>query len=378
MAGKFYAVVGTWMFKPVEKGVCVFSYDPETAEMELLKRYDPEVAAGQQYYDPKRGVLYIADECDGHPGETAGGGFVRAYKLNPENGELTFLNERRVLMTKTSYFWLDKSGDYAMASCHTGRAGVTKVVRNPDNTFSSCVVYEDVGVVLMRINKDGSLGEVCDVALYPGLTTLPNQVHSHPHSIMADPSGEIFYSCDKGLDMIYSYKIDRERGRIIRKAEKSMDFATAPRYLAFHPTLPVMFENNETSNFVFSFKYCTESGELKEICRVPLLDDAERVSPSDLRVSADGKFLYAAVRGVDKIVVYAVDPETGALSRIQIADCPGGPRGINLSPDGRFLLAANNGANEIRTFVVKEDGTLSDTGRAVKVDFAANVSVIEV
>lgn len=377
MTGKTFAIVGTWMFKPVEKGVCVYEYDPETAKMTFVDRYDTTVAAGQQYYDPKRGVVYVVDECDGHPGEIGGGGFARAYKLDPETGKLSLLNERRVPMTKPSYIWLDESGDWALVSCHTGRSAVTKVVYLPDGSFTSALIYEDAGLVLLKVEKDGSLGKVCDVALYDGLTDAPGQVHAHLHSVMADPKGKIFFSCDKGLDRIYSYKIDKERGRILRMAETKMDYATAPRYVAFHPTLPVLYENNETSNYIFAMAYDAESGALRELCRLPLMDDPKGISPSDLRVSKDGRFLYCAVRGVDKLVVYALD-EKGIPSRIQIADCPGGPRGIWIAPDGRFLLSANNSVNEIRAFAIAADGTLTDAGVSAQVDYAANVGIYEV
>ena len=373
-----YAIVGTWNFRGGERGVQVLRYDPATSEMTHLGHYDSEVNAGQQYFDPNRNVLYIVDESNGRPGETAGGGYIRAYKLDPATGELRYMNESCVLMTKPSYFWLDKSGEYAMVSAHTGRESVTKVVRMPDGSLGSCVVYEDVGVALMRVNEDGSLGPVCDVALYDGITPLPNQVHAHPHSVKASPSGEIFYACDKGLDMIYSYKIDREKGKIIRMAETPMGFATAPRYSVFHPTLPVLYENNETSREIFAFRYCEKTGALEEINRVSVCEDAETVSPSDIVIHPSGQYVYAAIRSANKLVVLSVDGETGAITPVQTVDSGDGPRGITVDPDGRFLLCANTDAQEIRSFPIGEDGTLGESRPVAEVPNAANLSIIRV
>lgn len=376
MSEKMLAILGQWTFRPDgAKGINVYSYNPETSEMQLLDHYADGTAIGQQYYDPNKSVLYAVQEVEGEPGTYGGGGYIHAFKVDKETGKLSFMNKQCTLMTKPSYFWLDKTGKFAMISCHTGRNGVTKVVRNGDGTFSSKVEFEDVGVVLMAIEEDGSLGPVCDVALYSGLTPIAGQVHSHPHSIKADPSGEIFYTCDKGLDMIYSYKIDYERRRIIRKAETDMPFGYAPRYLTFHPTLPVLYENNETSKWVYAFNYCKETGGLKLINKLEMCPEAERAMPSDIVITPDGRFVYVSVRGVNKIVCYATDSETGAISEVGTYATGSGPRGLCVSPDGRYVLSANSDDNTITTFAIGEDGSLTPTGVCTDAPTAANVGV---
>lgn len=375
MSKKTYALVGTWDFRPGEKGIFVFDYNIETAEMTQIGYYDPSVSAGQQYYDPKRNVVYFVDESEGHPGELPGGGYVRAYRLTGE-GKLEFINEQCIFMVKPSYVWLDPSGKYAMVSAHGGRNAITKVVYHADGSFGSSVQYEDVGMALLRINEDGSLGEVCDIVLHQGITPLKTQVHAHLHSVYGSADGEIYYACDKGLDMIYSYKIDRERGKLIRMAEKKMDYATAPRYGAFHPALPVFYENNETSNYLFAFHYDKNSGYLSEIAKVSLCED-EVTSPSDVVVSRDGKYLYASIRKVDKIAVFALD-EQGIPTKIQEFNSIGSARGLALSPDGRFLLGACDATNEVRAFAIASDGKLEDTGLSVPAAHAANIGIVEI
>lgn len=374
MQKKIFAVVGSWNFKESEKGFNVFDYDIQTGELSDKKHYDSTVGAGQQYFDKKRNVLYIVNECMGKPGALGGGGFLRAYAVDPETGMLSFMNEKCVLMTKPAYFWLDKSGDYGVVAAHTGRSCVTKIVRDDKNNFKSKVIFEDVGIALIRIKEDGSLGEISDIVLYDGLTPNQLQVHSHPHSIMGSPSGEIYFACDKGLDMIYSYKIDRKKGKIIPLEEKKMAYATAPRYSVFHPRLKVLYENNETSNELFTFNFDENTGRLETLVVSPLCKETdEKIRPSDLEISKDGQFLYAAVRGVNKIVVFSLDYKTGVPTRIQIISNPGGPRGLCISPDGRFLFIADNSASLVRKFIIAEDGTLSDTGKAYASQYAANI-----
>ncbi len=377
MAGKAFAVIGTFGFRETVKGFYVCDYDAQTGALSNPRHYDPDVSAGQQYYDPKRSVLYIVDECDGKPGTKGGGGFVRAYKFDRATGELTFMNERCALMTKPSYFWLNPTGDYALVSCHTGSQAVTKVVRLPDDSLTSVLIFEDTGVVLMRVNGDGSLGPVCDAVIYASHTPVADNYHAHNHSVVGSPDGGIVYACDKGLDNIHSYKIDRERGKIINMMDHQMELGTSPRYSVFHPTLPVWYENNERSNVVFAFNYDSATGALREINRVPLCADGyEKPSPSDIVITPDGRYVYANVRNADIIVGYAADKKTGALTRLFDVPSGAGPRGLCVSPDGRFLLAADTGDRCVKTFAIGRDGALADTGLVFPAGPAGNVQII--
>ena len=377
MAEKAYAIVGSWNFKPSQKGFGLFGYDEKTGELNHIKHYDSQVSAGQHFFDKKRNILYVVDECEGKPDSYGGGGFVRSYLFDHESEEFEFLNEKCVFMTKPAYFWLDISGRYAVVAPHTGRGVVTKVVKHEDGSYGSETLFDDVGIVLMKINDDGSLGDVCDVILYDGITENKAQVHAHPHSIVGSPNCEIYFACDKGLDMIYSYKIDREKAKLIALAETKMEYMTAPRYSAFHPTLPILFENNETSNDLFAFKYDENTGVLEIVSKVKLCGDStEKISPSDVLVSPDGKYLYASVRGVNEIAVFSIEQETGALDKVQNISTEGSPRGLCISPDRRFLFAAYCDISSVACFSVSEDGRLLDTGKSYFSDYAANMSII--
>jgi 6-phosphogluconolactonase len=67
-----------------------------------------------------------------------------------------------------------------------------------------------------------------------------------------------------------------------------------------------------------------------------------RVQPSGIVMTADARFLFGALRGVDEVLGLAFDPVTGALT--QTGRWPSGsanPRDLTLSPGGRFLLVAH-------------------------------------
>ncbi len=365
---------GTWNFKASDKGLHLFRYHPEDGTMEFLHHYDPELSAGSQAYNPANHMLYIGDECVNHPGERGGGGFVRAYRVDEESGELTFVNESRTLLPKPAYLCLNASGTRLLVACHSDRGFVTRVSHDAEGNWTSTVEYDDSGIVLMKIDDDGSVGAGCYVALHEGLAADPKQVLAHPHSVVGSPDREIYFACDKGLDRIFSYKLSKDENKLIPLCQTEMEPCTAPRYSAFHPTLPVWYENNEEGNRLYAFRYEKASGVLEKVSVTELFDPASQSgSPSDLAVHPNGRYLYAAVRGLNEIVILDIDPGSGGLTLREKVALSGSPRGIALSPDGRFLLAADNDGGRILVCAVAEDGSLTAQDRAYPVLNAANL-----
>lgn len=386
---KTFVYVGNWSFEaqPAQgRGVSIFSYDAQTGGLELIETVRPDVAAGQLYLDEKNLILYSNDECGERRGEIGGGGYLLAFRIDPETGKLTLINQRDSLSSEPSYLCLDKSGKYLVA-CHCGDPWhVTKIVRHSDGSFGNEVLFDDSALVMFRINGDGSLGDVCDVSVNPGtggkgdrsaVNVDPLSGHiqlvevlSRLHSVVASPDGEMLVVCDKGMDKVYTYRIDRENGKLIRLSEWiAPEVACFPRYAAFHPSLDVLYVNNENYALLNSFHYNGQTGELERFDKVYLLEEdpglveGKPVGAQDLMVHPNGKTLYCTLCGLNLIVVCRLD-ENGVPRPVQRVNSRGNlPRGIALSPDGRFLLSGNMVSGDITLFAVDEEGLLTDTGK---------------
>ncbi len=386
---KTYVYVGNWSFeaKPEKgKGITVYSYEPEDGSLTLLETICPEVAAGQLYLDEEDGILYSNDECGERRGEVGGGGYLLSFKIDPETGKLNFLNMKDSLSPEPSYICLDKSKKYLVA-CHCADPWhVTKIVQNEDGSFTNEVLFDDTALVLFRVNEDGSLGDVCDVAITPGTGGRGEhsevnvdpvsghmqliQVISRLHSVVASPDGEMLVTCDKGMDRVYTYKIDRENGKLVYLNEwDAPEVACFPRYCAFHPTKNVLYVNNENYAQLNSFHYDEETGALERFNEVYLLPedpgmvDGKPVGAQDILVHPNGKVLYCTLCGLNQIIVCRLD-EDGVPTPCQQIDSRGNlPRGISLSPDGAFLLSGNMVSGDITEFAVDEEGLLTDTGK---------------
>lgn len=391
MSKKTYVYVGNWSFqaKPAKgKGISIFEYEPENGDLKLIETIRPDVAAGQLYLDAERGILYSNDECGERRGEVGGGGYVLAFQIDRETGRLTLMNQKDSLSPEPSYLWLDKSGKY-LTACHCSDPWhVTRIVRHPDGSFTNEVLFDDTALVLFRINEDGSLGEVCDVAITPGtggkgehsqVNVDPVSGHiqlveviSRLHAVLASPSGEMLVTCDKGMDKLYTYRIDRENGKLVYLNEwTAPEVACFPRYAAFHPDAEkkVLYVNNENFAQLNSFHYDDETGALERFHKIYLLPEdpgmveGKPVGAQDILVHPNGKALYCTLCGLNLIVVCRLD-ENGVPTPVQRIQSRGNlPRGIALSPDNRFLLSGNMVSGDITTFAVDEEGLLTDTGK---------------
>ena len=387
-AKKVYVYVGNWSFqaKPAKgKGITVYEYDEATGALTLIETVCPDVAAGQLYLDADRGILYSNDECGERRGEIGGGGYVLAFRIDRETGRLTKINQKDSLMPEPSYLCLDKTRQYLLA-CHCGDPWhVTKVVKNDDGSFANEVLFDDSGLVMFRVNDDGSLGEVCDVAPTPGsggkdehsqVNVDPVSGHiqlvrvlSRLHAVLESPDGKMILTCDKGMDRVYTYRIDRKAGTLEQLyCWQAPEVACFPRYAAFHPSENLVYVNNENYAQLNTFRYDSETGALERIDKVYLLEEdpgmveGKPVGAQDVMVHPNGKILYCTLCGLNLIVVCRlVDGKPVPVQRI---DSRGNlPRGLQLSPDRKFLLSGNMVSGDITEFAVDEEGLLTDTGR---------------
>jgi 6-phosphogluconolactonase (cycloisomerase 2 family) len=383
---KQFAVVGNWNFQKTSgKGLSSYTYDPETAKMEHICTVRDDVSVGNQFVDNDNGIIYITYEERNLRGYLGGGGYVLAFKIDKETGELTEISDTLSLAPLPSYIWVDKSKKYALVSNHVTSNVTTKVVKNPDGTYSPKTETDDAALVLYRLNDDGSIGEACDVYYIPSADKIlsdPNNPRyaggiPHMHSVVGDPTSELFVVCDKGVDKVYTFGIDRENGKIIYKSQFKANERSAPRYSVFHPTLPIVYENNENVTYIHTFKYDVESGELELLATTDLLQEhGGKGMPSDIAISQDGKFLYACTRGANILSVFSLD-ENGIPTLIQTSPCGGeGPRGMKISPDGKFVFIANLESGSVAIFKINDDGTVSDTGRRTEAPCPGNISIV--
>lgn len=390
MKNKTYVYIGNWSFNgAASKGITIFEYEPETGTLRLIETICPDVAAGQLYLDAPNGILYSNDECGEQRGQIGGGGYVLAFRIDPKTGRLSELNRRPSMSPEPSYLCLDRSGKY-MTVCHCADPfHVTRIQRDADGEFRTKVLFDDTGLVLFNINEDGSIGSVADVAITQGSEGKSEhasrkvdpvsghiqlvRVLSRLHSVVASPDDEMLLVCDKGMDKVYTYRVDREAGKLVHLYTwEAPEVACFPRYSTFHPEKPLVYVDNENSASVNTFRYDSQTGALERLRFTYLLKedpgliDGKPAGCQDIQIHPNGRALYCSISGMNMIVTCALDAD-GMPTPVQWLDCRGNfPRGLQLSPDGRFLLCGNMVSGDVTVFAVDEAGMLTDTQRTIK------------
>lgn len=381
MSKNYYAVVGQWGYVQTDPmGVSTYRYNPENGDLELIETIREDIVSGQLCVDTQRRVVYVVDEIGHIKGDLGGGGYVHAFRIDPDSGKLIHIGEKRTLSTEPCYLCLDITKKYLLV-CHCADPfHVTKIRKLENGSFTSDTVYDDTALVMFRINDDGSLGDVCDVSITNGCgATGPNsksyvnplsghmmhiQVISRQHSITSNPEGTLFAACDRGMDKVYTYHVDRENGKLIPMHEYSEDVGCSPRYSAFHPNKPYFYANCEKTPYILGYKYNAKEGTLEKICRVKTITDDIKIHAgcTDLLMHPNGKYLYST--SMPNTISVLEIAEDGTLTLKQNVNCGGDfPRTICLSPDNRFLFSGNNHSANITSFSVAEDGVLTSTNK---------------
>jgi 6-phosphogluconolactonase len=120
---------------------------------------------------------------------------------------------------------------------------------------------------------------------------------------------------------------------------------------------------NTTSRGIYVSDFDSRSGALS----APRLV-AEAVSPAQLWVAPNGRFLYAANwQGMadpipaNTITAYAVDTRTGELKFINQVSSGGlGPNQVVVDPSGRIAVAVNYRSGSVAAFGIETDGRISE------------------
>ncbi len=274
--------------------------------------------------DPTRTHLYAGNEY-GPPGA------VSAYSINRLTGDLTLLNGQPAVGAP-AHVSVDQRGRYLFSAEYTGG-------------------YFEVFPILV-----GGLPTTATNAP-PGSFAFsahegPN---GHPHQMETDPSNQWVLGTDAGQDRIYVWKLTS--GATPPLTPAAIPFVDAPpgdgpRHFAFHPNGVWMYSIQEEASTIMFWHFNPATGALSPQQIIPSVPPGFTGTDftSEIRVSADGNFVYGANRLSDTIGVFSIGRD-GTLTQISYASTLGDyPRIFTIDPSGRFIVAGNQRADNITTF----------------------------
>lgn len=239
----------------------------------------------------------------------------------------------------------------------------------PGRRFISAANYMDGSVVVCALNKDGI---PCGLATQDrhigvGFDRTGRQDKPYIHFSRVTPDGNRLIVNDLGLDWSAVYRIDKERGTLVLDGEKNqvhLPGGQGPRHLEFSADGRFWYLVTEMGCRVFAYGYDTVSGKsslLGSYSMLPEKYEGFNIA-SDIHLSPDGEFLYAASRGRDEIAVFHVDKDTGALSPTGRYDAHCGmPRTFAMT-DKAFIIA---GQASGKVIVLRRDRVSGALGEVI-------------
>jgi 6-phosphogluconolactonase (cycloisomerase 2 family) len=276
---------------------------------------------------------------------------ISAFSIDPATGKLTFINSAGTFGNNPVHLAIDPTNRFIVVANHIS-SSVVLLARNPDGS---------VGGLADKVTLTGQIG--------PHRTEQP---FSKPHQVQFDPSGRFVIVPDKGLDQVFTFRIDASAGKLAQVdagTPRSRE-GSGPRHVAFHPANSFAYVVGELDSTVTACHFDPATGRLTPFQVVPTLPDTfvGNSRAAEVAVSGDGRFLYASNRGHDSIGAFAINRNDGRLTPAGWTDTQGKtPRFFGLAPAGRLLFVANEDSDTIVPFRVDvENGSLRPAGATVR------------
>ncbi|KAI9310746.1 Lactonase, 7-bladed beta-propeller-domain-containing protein [Dichotomocladium elegans] len=317
-------------------GVYAYSFDADNAD-QPLSSHGRLVAADMD--SPHQLVvhedaLYAMTETDD--------GLIRAYAITGADGSLELLNTASSKGGSPSYGVVRHHGLYAAN-------------------------YMGGSISFLPLGRDGRLSNATRVAHHTDPPTGGRrQERAHAHAIeFVTPQWAV--ATDLGTDELFVYDQDLHAHQVIHTPP-----GTGPRHLAVHPHAPIVYVISELSTQLLIYALHPATGRLTEhAAPVPLVvAAAAATTPSAveafgaaLAITPDGRYLYATVRGTNLVAMFAIHPVTYELTSLGAVSSQGEfPRSASMDVSGRFLVVGNERSNSVVVFTI-DPGTGALTPR---------------
>src|SRR5713101_6613955 len=265
------------------RGIHLFQVHRATGAMTAAGVYELGTSPSCLAVNASATRFYSANETD-RAGEGKEG-TVSAFAINRADGKLELLNAVR-----------------------SGGAGPTYVSVHPSGRFVLVANYFGGSVAVLPILPDGRLGVATDIKndagklgptratnAPPGSLAFSGHDRTHAHMIEADPSGRFVLHADLGLDQIFIWKFDEQKGVLTPNdpAAVSLPPGDGPRHFHFHPNGRWFYSIQEEGSNIVLFDYDAAKGRLAARQTISTLpsDFSGSNFCSEIMVSGDGRFV---------------------------------------------------------------------------------------
>jgi 6-phosphogluconolactonase len=238
------------------------------------------------------------------------------------------------------------------------------------------------GAHLVSVNPVGADGRVGEP-----MQVIPTARNAH--AIRADNTNRFVFVPHLGTDQVFQFVFDEKSGRLTANTPPvaQMKAGTGPRHLITSPDNRFVYLLNELTATVTTLALDGKTGVLNEVSSAsalppdsklvpgaprgaigapgaPVRDTSNDIWASDLHLTPNGKFLYAAERTSSSIGGFSVDGTSGKLTYLGSTPTEKQPRGFRIDPTGRFMVVSGEKSETITSYsIVQSNGSLVPVGK---------------
>jgi len=338
------------------QGIYLLEMDPPTGALRQRDAFASDVNPSWLAFDPSRTHLYSANEISNYQGDASGS--VSAYSIDRTTGRLTLLNTVSSEGAGPAHLSVHPSGKYVfVANYHGGTVAVLPVHPNGELGAATDIKHDA-----------GTIGPPRSASAPHGSFAISGHDKPHAHMVQADAAGKFVFASDLGLDQILIWKFDEDTGKLLPAPQTSVPLppGDGPRHFAFHPNGRWFYSLQEEASTLVAFDYAPATGRLtpkQTISTLPKQFNGTNFT-SEVLISPDARFLYAANRLHDSIACFSIG-EGGLLTFTGEEWTRGDyPRSFNIDPAGNYLYSCNQRADAITAYRVNlRTGALSFLGQ---------------
>ena len=338
--GRYVAYVGTYT-NGSSVGIHLFDVDPETWKM-TERKVVPINNPSDIILSKSRKYLYsISDQG------------VQSFRILPD-GDLEKMNEAWIGGLRGCYLDIDDK-----------------------DRFLFVAGYHDGRVTMMRLNSDGTVGDIACGIFHKGQGDNITERSARPHvtCVKVSTDQKVLCAVDSSLDQVKNYKIDYKRGRIKLESILRCPLDSSPRSIRFDASGRFVYLICEKNNMVYVYNASDFSNAVEifePIQEVPTIehDKYHRAAAAALEISPDGKRLFVTNAGINTVVVFDIDQETGMLTKSCYLLTSGNyPKNIGIMPDSEHFMVLSHETDEIFTYQMHyEDGYFLQSAKPIDIE----------
>ena len=329
---------------------------------------------------------------------------IRIYNVDVEKGSME--EKDQVTITNSSYLTISHNAKYVYSITDLGvesfrilgDGSLEKINCASINGMRGCYVstdytdkylfvsgYHDGKITVLRLNEDGSVGEITDEIFHRGIGSISER-NFRPHVSCVKMTRDNHYlcACDLGLDHVNIYRFDHANGKLKLADIVRCEQESAPKYIKFRKDGKFCYIINEMNNTmeVYSYEEINNNPVFNKVQKISTINDyhATDTAACAMKFSPDNKYIFCSNAGDNSVGAFSIDEETGMLTKKFVLPISGDyPKDIAIFPDCKHVVSLNHESDTMTFFTVDlEKNVIVMNGPELKVAKGNGIVIMKV